>query len=400
MALRFAARGYSRMGVPWTIERAMREPPLVFHPLGGCDLGNLRAHLQQNREYTRRSRAQRIRSILAVLARQPFTLMERVVFTGKVKAYELPQPPIFIVGNWRSGTTHLHNLLTCDPQFETIDFGQTAMPHNLLNPTRFIGRAAVAPTIPKDRGMDQVKIGIREPQEEEMALGNLNPISYYNVFYYPQQMKYHFDRSIFLEGTGPEERAQFEQAYVTLVKKLSIAAKGKQLLFKNPASTARLNLLDRLFPGVRFVHIVRNPFEVFASMLHHYPRLFCAFAWQRFDNLDLEGMVFYKYRRMMSAFLEQRAAVKGRLVETSYEKIVRDPLGEIGGFYDHFGLPGREESLEAIRRYIEGRKGYRSNRYQLTGRQVDRITREWGFALKEWGYDLPESIEVVDEKAA
>lgn len=378
----------------------MREPPLIFHPLGGCDLRNLRAHLDQNQEYSSRSRAQRIRSILAVVARQPFTLMERALFTRQVEAYELPQPPIFIVGNWRSGTTHLHNLLTRDPQFETIDFGQTAMPHNLLNPTRCIGRAAVAPTIPKDRGMDEVKLGIREPQEEEMALGNLNPISYYNVFYYPQQMKLHFDRAIFLEDTTPEERATFEKAYVTLAKKLSIAAKGKQLLFKNPASTARLTLLNRLFPGVRFVHIVRNPYEVFASMLHHYPRLFCAFAWQRFDNVDLEGMVFYKYRRMMSAFLEQRAAVRDRLVETSYEKIVKDPTGEIGRFYEVFRLPGREEALAAVQRYAEGRKGYRSNRYQLTRSQVDRIRREWGFALQEWGYDLPETIEILDREPA
>lgn len=388
------------MGVRWTIERAMREPPLVFHPLGGCDLRNLRAHLESNQEYSRRSRAQRIRSILAVVARQPFTLMERVLFSRKVASYQLPHPPLFIVGNWRSGTTHLHNMLTCDPQFETIDFGQTAMPHNLLNPTRFLGRAAVAPTIPKDRGMDEVKIGIREPQEEEMALGNLNPISYYNVFYYPQQMKYHFDRSIFLEDTTPEEREKFEGAYVTLAKKLSIAAKGKRLLFKNPASTARLTLLDRLFPGVGFIHIVRNPYEVFASMLHHYPRLFCAFAWQRFDNVDLEGMVFYKYRRMMAAFLEQRAAVKDRLFETSYEKIVSHPVQEIDRFYDFFRLPDRQEGTDAIRRYVEGRKGYRANRYQLTREQVDRIGREWGFALREWGYDLPETIEIVDRLPA
>lgn len=385
------------MGVPWTIERALREPPVVFHPLGGCDLRNLKAHLERNGDFTERSRAQRIRSILAVWTRQPFTLMERVLFSRQVKAYRLPQPPIFIVGNWRSGTTHLHNLLSCDSQFDSIDFGQTAMPHNLLNPTRFIGRAAVASTIPKDRGMDEVKLGIREPQEEEMALGNLNPISYYNVFYYPQQMKHHFDRAVFFEDTTPAEREAFEWAYVKLARKLSIAAEGKQLLFKNPASTARLGLLDRLFPGVRFVHIVRNPYEVFASMLNHYPRLLSAFAWQRFDNLDLEQMVFYKYRRMMGAYLEQRAAMKGRLAEIRYEKLVDDPMGEAGRFYDELRIPGREAGIARIRRYLEGKGSYQANRYQLTRKQVDRIRQEWGFALEEWGYDLPKSIEVVEE---
>ena len=74
------------------------------------------------------------------------------------------------------------------------------MPHNLPNPTRFIGCAAMSVAIPKDRGMDAVKMGLKEPQEEEMALGNMNQLCYHNVFYNPQNMKSHFKRSIFMEG--------------------------------------------------------------------------------------------------------------------------------------------------------------------------------------------------------
>lgn len=380
----------------WNIERALEETPPGLHPLGGCDLRTLRDHLAQNDEYSRRTRAQRIRSLVAVAARQPFTLSERLFFGRRVADYELPRPPIFLVGHWRSGTTHLHNLMSCGTNFATIDFGQTAMPHSLLNPTRFIGRAIVSRVIPKNRGMDQVEMGIEEPQEEEMALGNLNPICYYNVFYYPHQMRHHFDRAIFFENTTAEERTRFEEAYILLLKKLSIAGRDKQLLLKNPASTARLALLDRIFPGARFVHIVRNPYEVFASMLHHYPRLFNAFSWHDFRDIDLEEMVFYKYGRVMRAYLEQRDALGDRLIETSYEKVVEDPVREIARAYDAFDLDDRETSLEKVARYAEERKNYRRNRYQLTRAQVDRIENEWGFALEEWGYSRPESIEIVD----
>lgn len=383
------------MGVRWTIERAMEESPPHFHPLAGCDWENFSAHLSAHEGFTERTHSQRVKSRLAVIARQPFTVMERLVFSKKVENYQLPQPPIFIIGHWRSGTTHLHNLMSSAPQFSTIDFGQTAMPHNLLNPTRFIGRAAMSTAVPKDRGMDRVKMGMKEPQEEEMALGNLNPVSYYNVFYYPQEMQQQFDRSIFLEGLTAEEVEKFKEVYVRLLKKLSIAGKGKPLLLKNPASTARVELLDQLFSGARFIHIVRNPYEVFASMLHHYPRLFNAFAWQKFDNIDLEEMVFYKYGRLMKGFLDQRKQVEGRLLETSYEKIVSDPVGEIGRFYDSFGLTGKDQALDEIKSYVSARKGYKRNQYQLTADQVERIQSEWGFALDEWGYDVPDSIEVV-----
>jgi hypothetical protein len=383
------------MGNKWTIERAMEETPPHFHPLAGCDWRNLQAHLSAHDGFTDRTESQRRKSQLAVIARQPFTLMEKLVFSRKVENYQLPHPPLFIVGHWRSGTTHLHNLMSSAPLFSTIDFGQTAMPHNLLNPTRFIGRAAVATAIPRDRGMDRIKMGITEPQEEEMALGNLNPISYYNVFYYPQEMKEQFDRSIFMEGVSESEREEFERVYIRLLKKLSIAGKHRPLLLKNPASTARVGLLNRLFDGARFVHIVRNPFEVFTSMRHHYPRIFNAFAWQRFDDIDLEEMVFYKYRRMMTAYLEQRELAGDRLVETSYERVVADPVGEIGRIFDHFGLEHKEEAITEVQKYAESQKGYRRNQYQLSQSTVDRIGDEWGFALDEWGYDLPESIEVT-----
>ena len=228
-----------------------------------------------------------------------------------------------------------------------------------------------------------------------MAIGNLNPICYYNVFYYPLEMKRQFDSAIFFDEISEEERAGFEKVYVRLLRKLSIAGKGKPLLLKNPASTARIEMLNRLFPGARFIFIVRNPYEVFASMLHHYPRIFHAFAWQKFDKVDLEEMVFYKYRRLMQGYLEQKKIVEERLIETSYEKVVADPVEEIDQFFDAFEFGDKESALFEIGKYAESRKGYRRNQYQLTTAQVDRIKREWGFALEEWNYDLPESIEIV-----
>ena len=383
------------MKVRWTIERAMEEPPPIFHPLAGCDWENFQAHLSSHGGFSQRTAAQRAKSRLAVLARHPFTKMERVIFSKKVENYQLPHPPTFLIGHWRSGTTHLHNLIAPSRHFATIDFGQTAMPHNLLNPTRFIGRAAMSLAIPKDRGMDAVKMGLKEPQEEEMALGNMNQLCYYNVFYYPQNMKSHFDRSIFMEGVSDEEQIKFEDAYRLLVRKLSIAGKDKPLLLKNPASTARIEILNRLFEGARFIHIVRNPFDVFASMLHHYPRLLNAFAWQDFDKIDLEEMVFYKYRRVMDGYLAQRQIVGDRLLETSYETIVADPACEIGRFFDHFDFRNKDSAMKSIGRYVEQNLNYRRNRYHLTRAQVDRIHDEWGFALKEWGYSQPDTIEVA-----
>ncbi len=51
----------------------------------------------------------------SAVGRLPFTLAERG-WTA-LRARPAAAAPVFIVGHWRSGTTHLYNLLSQDPRF-------------------------------------------------------------------------------------------------------------------------------------------------------------------------------------------------------------------------------------------------------------------------------------------
>ncbi|MFT5467134.1 MAG: hypothetical protein ACI8UO_002237 [Verrucomicrobiales bacterium] len=387
----------SAAGNKWNIERAMREKPPALHPLAGCDTQTMRAHLEANSSLSPRTRMQRFRAKMVVKLRQPFAAIERLRFAKKVEAYEMPSAPIFIVGHWRSGTTHLHNLLSHDPQFSFLDFGQTAMPHNMLNKSRHIGRWFISRSLPKERGFDKVELTVDSPQEEEMALGALNPLTYYNVYYFPQNWRRHFDRAIFFDETNEADKDGFKAAYLTLMKKLAMTNGGRQLLMKNPPSTARLTLLKELFPRAKFIYIHRNPYEVFPSSIKRYPRTYSAFAWQDFENVDLEEMVFYKYDKLLKTYLDQRSQIPAEdLVETSYDAVTTKPEDEIERIYDALGIPAKTEALEAIRPYLEKKKNYKRNVHQLTRAQVDRIQSDWAFSLERWPYEIPEGIEVVD----
>src|SRR5262245_46090095 len=46
------------------------------------------------------------------------------------------QPPLFILGHWRSGTTRLHDLVTLDQRFAAPNLFQTAQPHTFLTAER------------------------------------------------------------------------------------------------------------------------------------------------------------------------------------------------------------------------------------------------------------------------
>ncbi len=378
------------------MERAMRERPPILHPLGGCDVDTFLVHLSRNSGFSPRSLAQRIVACLVVGVRHPFSGIEKIRWSERVQRYRIPRDPVFIVGHWRSGTTHLHNLLSHDPQFSFLDFGQTAMPHNLLGATRGIARGVVARGLPKKRGYDNVDLTIDAPQEEEMALGSLNPLGYYTAYYFPADMVSHFERTVFFEGVTAEEYEGFRNAYRSLVKKLSIARNGKQLLFKNPPSTARIALLKELFPGARFIYIHRNPYEVHASSLNRYFRLMQAFAWQDFSKINFEEMVFYKYSRLLRGYLAQRPGIPSEdLVETSYEAITERPMEEIRRIYAALDLPGREQAFAAIEPYADSLRNYERNKHRMPRATVERIQRDWAFSLEEWPCAIPEHIEVT-----
>ena len=44
-----------------------------------------------------------------------FNLWERILLHQRLKKNRMTEPPVFIIGFWRSGTTLLHNLLCNDP---------------------------------------------------------------------------------------------------------------------------------------------------------------------------------------------------------------------------------------------------------------------------------------------
>ena len=74
-------------------------------------------------------------------------------------------PPLFILGHWRNGTTHLHNLLAVDPQFAFPNNYQVVCPHTFLC-TEERNAASFDLLLPQHRPQDNVRLGMGLPQED------------------------------------------------------------------------------------------------------------------------------------------------------------------------------------------------------------------------------------------
>ena len=78
-------------------------------------------------------------------------------------------PPLFVLGAWRSGTTHLHNLFAQDDRFAYPNYYQAPYPHSFLC-TQKTSAKLLGLLMPKRRPQDNMPMGVREPQEDELAL--------------------------------------------------------------------------------------------------------------------------------------------------------------------------------------------------------------------------------------
>src|SRR5262249_47989592 len=137
---------------------------------------------------------------------------------------------------------------------------------------------------------------------------------------------------------------------------------GKPLVLKSPGHTSRIRLLLDLFPKAKFVHIYRNPYDVFRSTQHMIRTAAPWWALQRPDYSDLEERTFRQYREVFEVFFEERRLIpKGHFHEIRFEKLEADPVGQLRAMYEALSLPDFGHVEPALRRYLAALTGYRKN---------------------------------------
>lgn len=303
---------------------------------------------------------------------------------GEVVAAVRIQPPVFILGHWRSGTTLLHNLLACDPQFAAPTLFQTLYPRAFLvleRPLRPFGVLA-----PRTRMIDNLHFGFDQPQEDEFALCNATLLSPYMTWIFPRSQN-RFDRYLTLENVAPQEYMRWRTALVDFLRKVTWR-RGRRLVLKSPAHTARIRLLLQLFPEAQFIHISRDPYTVFQSTKHLYQVMFRTTSLQRADGLDLDELILRRYEIVYDRFVVDRPMIPvGRYYELRFEELEANPIGALEQIYGELGLQDFEKARPHLMRYLVTIGGYQKNHFPPLPQALRRaISQRWGLSFDEWGY--------------
>jgi omega-hydroxy-beta-dihydromenaquinone-9 sulfotransferase len=353
--------------------------------LAGITLGDWVKLLRENRfsvdpAYLPRA----VSTSFGAVANSAFRWFEERRYGMKLRDVTVP-PPLFVLGHWRSGTTHLHYLLGLDDRFAFPNFYQVIYPHTFLTTEqRFSGLTAFF--LPEHRAYDNVRLDLKVPCEDEFAMCVSGFITHYLTGVFPRRAE-HYERFLTLQNASPQEIEQWMSSLHMLVKKLTLKY-DKPLILKSPAHTGRIKFLLDMFPDARFVHIRRDPYMVFQSLVYTYANALPFGRLQDTRCVDWTERVIRQYKEVYDVFFAQRALIPDcRFHEISFEELEKDPVGEMRKLYEALALPDFGIVEPTLRTYLDSVSGYRKNVFPELAPDVRRrIADEWRKCFEEWGY--------------
>ncbi len=302
-----------------------------------------------------------------------------------LKNLNLEKDPIFILGHWRSGTTFLHNLLSLDSNF--------AYPriYQIIHPTAFLYintkyKNFIETKEAKRRTMDNVKHHPLLPGEEEFAMAAITLKSPIVGWVFPSKYEY-YEKYLCLKDIPAVDLNDWKETYTNYLKKVTYLEK-KQLILKSPTNTARIKFLKELYPNAKFIHIHRNPFNVFLSTkkLHE-----TAIAKTNFQNFtyDVTERILNTYDTLYKCFFDDKELLnESNFIDISFEDLESNAAETIKKIYETVGIGDFENIKPALEKYLEENKDYKKNIYPPIEENLKKkIYERWKKYFDYWGYN-------------
>ena len=315
-----------------------------------------------------------------------FALRERQLYNQIIHSTELVAPPIFVLGHWRSGTTLLHNFLGQDPNHTYPRAYQSFTPGFFLLPRLKFFLNRIERHIDLDqRPMDNVRFSFAEPWEDEFLMLSLTGISPYKRALFPRwlgpESQYRYP-----DFRTEEEIIRWKKTFQRLMKRLTVLD-NKRLVLKSPPHMGRINTLLDLYPEAKFIHIVRDPYAVFASNLRVWRDGLSLSFLQDVTEAQLLEIVFSTYEQLFDLFFRTRWQIpEGHLVEVCFEDLVHNPMQTLAMIYKQLQLPGFDEAAHHMKSHLAGLGGYERNIFRLPRHMREIIHGRWHRVFETYGY--------------
>jgi LPS sulfotransferase NodH len=269
------------------------------------------------------------------------------------------QGPLFIVGHQRSGTTLLHRLLSANSDTCTLLLHEMLLPavslQRVLEGIAWVDKQGGRPLGKRfKRYQDRLfgpldqwhKIRFDDTEEDEFALwtifasGMCLNESPYSAAMPEMETLRRFEEWL------PQRRAETLGWYRACLLKKVYRMPGRSqeapwVIAKNPAFTAKVTYLRRVFPTAKFVYLWRNPLQAIPSRLSLIRAIwrhrFAGF--QEMSPAQVQAIYADSVKTYLAAERDLSSLPDDLCLTILYSRLVENPCAVACAVASHFGLP-------------------------------------------------------------
>ena len=314
--------------------------------------------------------------------------LDYILFPG-FRRVDLRSRTLFIVGNFRSGSTFLHRLLSEDGSRFTalasweIYAAPSVVQRKFYRGLRIVDSFFGSPLYRRvqrwdRRGLQKIpfhSVSVWKP-EEDVGLLFYCWYSLFSWFFFPDWEQAR--KLVDFKSLPTPTRRRIVRFYSECIKR-HLYAHDPDLIFvsKNPSFTPMIDDLSRYIPDSRFVALIRHPIDTYVSTLG-----WLNFAWnvfadpiERYSFVEEVAEMVVRWFDVLATIPEE---IRCRLLR--FDSLVDSPLG----------------SIETIYQFV-GSKLSLSRRVKLEVTELEAGTRLGTRSGTRSGSHSPDNISKVDE---
>lgn len=323
------------------------------------------------------------------------------------KAKDVPVPPLFIVGNFRTGSTFLHRLIAMDNQnFVPINSWEiyaapTITQRRVMKVIEKIDGLFGSPLKRAVQWMNKErlgkipyhKIGVWEPEEDDGVFVYMWE-GFITWFFFPSKVL--MEERVDFDDVIPRRRRRrmmsFYRRFLGAHSWYHAKRSGRvrRVISKNPAFSPRIKSLRSVFNNAQYVHLVRDPKDTLSSALAWFSECFTWFASPKVKLPMVEQiyhMILKWYRKTEENL---RALSPDQFITVRYPDLVKDPKGTVENIYTHFGIPLGDDFRQTLEQEAERARAHRSqrpDRLAEAGISDQRILKDFSEIYEKYGFD-------------
>jgi Sulfotransferase family len=277
-----------------------------------------------------------------LLTRHPEILQEEI------------EKPIVICGLPRTGSTHLHNLISSDPALRSMPYWESLEPVLADGERPAAGEADprlertemalsfVNSAMPEFKRMHEMTVDHVHEEIQLLAI-DVSTMLFETVAPIPAWRDHYLAR---------DQRPSY--AYLKkILQVLQWSRGGSRWVLKSPQHLEQFPALHDTFPDATFVVTHRDPVSVTASMI----TMLAYSARLGHDSVDLEWIGDYWAERlegMLRACVQFRDVLPAdRTLDMHFDAFMRDDVAMVRQIYDLADQPFTEEAASAMSRFME-----------------------------------------------